>query len=306
MSTFDNEVDSNNKKISSESQERSIMSSCGTSEATTASKEQLPVITVNGIAIEEKDLANELQYHPNENFNVVVQQAGQALVIRQLLIDEAKKQGMLTSATETVNDEEAMQKLIEANINYDAPNEDICQRYFNNNKEKFMTMPLMEVDHILLAAAKDDIEGRDAAKNNSEVIISQLLQEQSCSQGKNAPSSFAALAKEYSACPSKENGGNLGQLSKGQTVPEFERQLMPLSEGLSDKAIETRYGFHVVNINRKIDGKQLEYDMVSDKVRGYLINSASHLAIQAYIQSLVELAEINGVEIKFSDDNIHI
>ena len=274
-----------------------MSSSCGTSEPTTPSKDELPVITVNGVAIPEKDLANELQYHPNENFAVVVQQAGQALVIRQLLIDEAKKQGIDTS-----NDEEAMQKLVESNISYDAPTDDICQRYFDNNKEKFMTMPLMEVDHILLAAAKDDIEGRDAASNNAKVIISQLQQEQS----NDEPSSFAALAKEYSACPSKESGGNLGQLSKGQTVPEFERQLMPLSEGLSDKAIESRYGFHVVNINRKIDGKQLDYDMVSDKVRGYLINSASHLAIQAYIQSLVELAEIDGVDIKFSDENIHI
>lgn len=274
-----------------------MSSSCGTNEPTTPSEEQLPVIKVNGIAIEEKALANELQYHPNTNFDVVVQQAGQALVIRQLLIDEAKKQGIDTS-----NDEEAMQKLVESNISYDAPTEEICQRYYENNKAKFMTMPLMEVDHILLAAAKDDIEGRDAAKHNADVIISQLQQEIK----NNEPSSFAALAKEYSACPSKESGGNLGQLSKGQTVPEFERQLMPLSEGLSDKAIESRYGFHVVNINRKIEGKQLEYSMVSDKVRGYLVNSASHLAIQAYIQGLVEQADIEGVEIKFSDENVHI
>jgi peptidyl-prolyl cis-trans isomerase C len=279
-----------------------MSSSCGTSDPTTPSKEQLPVITVNGVAIPEKDLANELQYHPNANFAVVVQQAGQALVIRQLLINEAKKHGLLSSSAESLNEEEAIQKVVESNISYEAPNEDICQRYYENNKEKFMTMPLMEVDHILLAAAKDDIEGRDAAENNAKVIISQLLQE--IKNGE--PSSFAALAKEYSACPSKENGGNLGQLSKGQTVPEFERQLMLLSEGISDKAIETRYGFHVVNINRKIEGKQLEYDMVSDKVRGYLINSASHLAIQAYIQSLVEKADIQGVPIKFSDENIHI
>ncbi len=279
-----------------------MSSSCGTSDPTTPSKEQLPVIKVNGVAIPEKDLANELQYHPNDNFNVVVQQAGQALVIRQLLINETIKQGFLSASNETANEEEAIQKLIENNITYDAPTEAICQRYFDNNKEKFMTMPLMEVDHILLAAAKDDIEGRDAAKHNADVIISQLLQEAK----NNEPSSFAALAKEYSACPSKENGGNLGQLSKGQTVPEFERQLMLLSEGISDKAIESRYGFHVVNINRKIEGKQLDYNMVRDKVRGYLTNSASHLAIQAYIQSLVELADIDGVPIRFSDENIHI
>lgn len=278
-----------------------MSSSCGTQEPTTPSKDSLPTITINGIAIPEKDLANELQYHPNKNFAVVVQQAGQALVIRQLLLNEAKKQGLL-SDNETDNEEEAMQKLVENNINYDAPNEDICKRYFDNNKAKFMTMPLMEVDHILLAAAKDDVEGRDAAKNNANVIISQLRQE----INNGEPSTFAALAKEYSACPSKESGGNLGQLSKGQTVPEFERQLMPLAEGLSDNAIESRYGFHVVNVNRKIEGKQLEYDMVSDKVRGYLINSASHLAIQAYIQSLVEQADIQGVPIKFDEENVHI
>lgn len=279
-----------------------MSSSCKTQAPTTPSQDSLPEITIDGVAIPEQDLANELQYHPNANFAVVVQQAGQALVIRQLLINEAKKQGLLSSSAEITNEEEAVQKVVESNISYEAPNDDICQRYYDNNKEKFMTMPLMEVDHILLAAAKDDIEGRDAAKHNADVIITQLLQEQNNGEA----SSFAALAKEYSACPSKENGGNLGQLSKGQTVPEFERQLMLLSEGISDKAIESRYGFHVVNINRKIEGKQLEYDMVSDKVRNYLINSASHLAIQAYIQSLVEKADIQGVPIRFSDENIHI
>ncbi len=278
-----------------------MSSSCGTQTATTPSKEDLPVIKVNGVVIPESDLANELQYHASDNFPTVVQQAGQALVIRYLLLNEAKKlaDGAQISADE---EEAAIQKLLSENIRYDDPTEEVCQRYYENNKEKFMTMPLMEVDHILLAAAKDDIEGRDAAKNNANVIISQLLQEKSHDE----PSSFAALAKEYSACPSKESGGNLGQLSKGQTVPEFERQLMPLSEGLSDKAIESRYGFHVVNINRKIEGKQLDYDMVSEKVRGYLVNSASHLAIQAYIQSLVEQATIEGVPIRFAEENIHI
>jgi len=274
------------------------MSSCGTSSPTTPSKESLPTITVNGIAIDEQALANELQYHPNANFEEVVRQAGQALVIRQLLLEQAQKLGF-----DVKNDEEgAVQKLLAQEVKYDDPNEETCLRYFEQNRHKFTTMPLMEVDHILLAAAKDDIEGRDAAKQNADVIISQLQQEQK--NGEN--SSFAELAQQYSACPSKETGGSLGQISKGQTVPEFERQLMNLPEGLANKPIESRYGFHVVNISRKIEGKPLEYDMVSDKVRGYLIHRASHLAIQAYIQGLVEQADIDGVEVKFSDDNVHI
>ncbi len=269
------------------------MSSCGTSSPTTPSKESLPIITVNGVTIDEQALANELQYHPNANFATVVQQAGQALVIRQLLLEQASKLGF-----DVENDEEsAVQKLLAQEVKYDDPSEETCLRYFEQNRHKFTTMPLMEVDHILLAAAKDDIEGRDEAKKNAQEIIAQL---------KENPELFASLAQQYSACPSKETGGSLGQISKGQTVPEFERQLMNLPEGLADKAIESRYGFHVVNISRKIEGKPLEYDMVSDKVRGYLVHRASHLAIQAYIQGLVEQADIEGVEVKFSEENVHI
>ncbi|WP_299794425.1 peptidylprolyl isomerase [uncultured Shewanella sp.] len=270
------------------------MSSCGTSTPTTPSKEALPVIRVNGVTIEETDLANELQYHANSNFDLVVQQAGQTLVIRQLLIEQAQKHGFDVTGD---NEEAGVQQLLETQVSYDDPKEEDCKRYFDNNREKFTTMPLMEVDHILLAAAKDDIDGRDDAKTDALDIISRLQKD---------PSLFAELAKHHSACPSKDTGGSLGQISNGQTVPEFEKQLMLLPQGLAPKPIESRYGFHVVNIARKIDGKPLEYEMVYDKVRGYLVHRASHLAIQAYIHGLVEMADVEGVEVKFADENIYV
>jgi len=269
------------------------MSSCSSQSKSTPS-EALPVIKVNGIVIEETALANELQYHQNQNFDVVVQQSAQALVIRKLLLNEASKQGLDVSAE---FEEESIQKLLADSVTYDDPTEEVCIRYFENNPLRFTTVPLMEVDHILLAAAKDDLPAREVAKNKSKEIIEQL---------KNDPMIFPALAKKYSACPSKKTAGSLGQISKGQTVPEFERQLMLLPQGLADKAIESRYGLHVVNISRKIEGKPLEYSMVADKVRGYLIHRASHLAIQSFIQELVEKSDIEGVEIKFSDENVHI
>jgi len=270
------------------------MSSCSSHAPEKTPSKALPVLKVNGVVIEEKTLANELQYHQDANFENVVHQASQTLVIRQLLIEQAATEGF--DITEG-NEESAIQKLLEKAVVYDDPDEASCERYYQANLKKFMTMPLMEVDHILLGAAKDDIEGRDTAKKNAKEIIAQL---------KIEPELFATLASQYSACPSKETGGSLGQISKGQTVPEFERQLMLHPEGLVESAIESRYGLHVVNIARKIDGKQLEYGMVADKVRGYLVHRASHLSIQAYIQGLVEQADIEGVDVKFSDENVHI
>ncbi|WP_444997020.1 peptidylprolyl isomerase [Aliikangiella sp. IMCC44359] len=263
-------------------------------QSNSAPSESLPEIKVNGIAIDEASLANELQYHKNSNFSVVVQQAGQALVIRELLVQAAQKKEKKLLLDD---EEKSIQRLLESNVQYDDPDEITCQRYFENNKQKFMTVPLMEVDHILLAASKDDLTGREVAKNNAQDIIQQL---------KKDPILFPALAEQYSACPSKKMGGSLGQISKGQTVPEFERQLMILPQGLADKPIESRYGFHVVNVTRKIEGKPLEYSMVADKVKGYLMHRSSHLAIQQYIQSLVEKANIEGIEMLFTEENIYI
>lgn len=254
----------------------------------------LPEITINGTAIDETQLANELQYHQDENFDKVVQQAGQTLVIRQLLLDEAQKQALIIDDD---NEEASIQQLIDNNVTYDDPSEETCLRYFKNNPSKFITLPLLEVDHILLAAAKDDIPGREAAKNQAKKIIEQLTLD---------PFVFSALAKDYSACPSKETGGSLGQISKGQTVPEFEQQLFRLPQGTAKNPIESRYGFHVVHLSKKIEGKPLEYPMVSDKIKSYLTQRSSRLAIQAYIQSLVEKADIEGVVIQFAEENIYI
>lgn len=271
------------------------MSSCSKSHShENAPSAALPEITVNGVSITESDLANELQYHQNPNFELVVQQAGQALVVKELLMARAK---VLNLFSETDPEELVLQKLIASEVTTENPTEQDCVRYFENNPERFTSDPLIEADHILLAAAKDDIPGREVAKRKSHEIISQL---------KLDPLLFPVLAKEFSACPSKETGGSLGQLSKGQTVPEFEKQINRLPTGIADKPIESRYGCHVVNITRKIEGKALEYDMVSDKVKGYLTHRASHLAIQAYIQSLIEAADIQGIKMMFAEENIHI
>ncbi|MET1254440.1 peptidylprolyl isomerase [Aliikangiella maris] len=256
--------------------------------------QQLPEITVNGRLITEKELANELQYHQNNNFNIVVRQAAQALVVRELLLQEA---GLTNTELSPVNEEELVQKLLEENVKYDDPDELICMRYFENNSHKFKTAPLLEVKHILLPAAKEDLETRSIAKKQAKELIKKLQ--------KN-PEDFSALAHEFSACPSKKDGGMLGQISKGQTVPEFERQISGMSEGLVLKPIESRYGFHIVDILRKVEGKQLEYAMVADKVRGYLVHRASHLAVQEYIQSLVAKAEIEGIEMQFVEENIFL
>ena len=268
------------------------MTSCAATAARPENK-RLPEIRINGVLLDESLYARELQYHHGRDFESVLQKAGQALVIRQLLINELEKDR--AGSEPVVDEEEAIQALLEKNITCQAPSDEDCRRYFEKNPDRFKSQPLLQVEHILLAAAKDDIAARDQAKAQALSIIQQLTAD---------PALFPALAVQFSVCPSKKAGGSLGQIGKGQTVPEFEQQIMRLPVGLAARPIESRYGVHVVRLNKRIDGRPLEYEMIANKIKSYLTQKASQLSIQAYIHSLVEKASIDGIEIGFSNENI--
>jgi parvulin-like peptidyl-prolyl isomerase len=57
---------------------------------------------------------------------------------------------------------------------------------------------------------------------------------------------FAKLAREYSICPSKGKGGDLGWFSEGQMVKEFERSVQKMSSGRISSAVRTKFGIHII------------------------------------------------------------
>jgi peptidyl-prolyl cis-trans isomerase C len=62
---------------------------------------------------------------------------------------------------------------------------------------------------------------------------------------------FAAVAKRFSSCPSRKNGGDLGWFGKGQMVPEFEQAAFPADQGAVIGPVKTQFGFHVIKITGK-------------------------------------------------------
>ena len=258
-----------------------------------SSEQEWPIISVNEVAITPEAMAQELQYHPAESREEAVYLAARALVIRELLQQRIAELGVALEIGAGENEEEAATRLLlEREVTVPQCDEETSLRYYENNRGRFHSAPLLAVRHILLECAPDDVEARELAHGQAEVLLQQLDE---------FPGSFAELAVKYSACPSKAQGGSLGQISKGQTVPELERQLFTLAPGLAGKPLESRYGWHVISVDQRIEGKPLPYEVVSTAIRTQLQQGVWQKALVQYLQTLIGAADIRGIHLQGAD-----
>ena len=248
-------------------------------------------IRVNDRCIDEDAILREMQYHPAENVAAARHAAAEWLVIRALLLDRARALGI--DAMDDGADEAAVQAVIEREVDVPAPAEAECRRYYDNNPARFRSADLVEAAHILLAAAPDDEDRRAKAEAQAADLIGVLAA---------APERFGDLAQAHSACDSRHNDGRLGQLSRGDTVPEMETFLFNLEEGqISPVPVRTRYGVHVVRVDKRVAGRALPYEAVAGKVADYLQEASWRRAFRQYVQLLAGDARITGFDIAAAD-----
>ncbi len=254
--------------------------------------ERVPV-SVNGVDIPHDAIARETQYHPASKPIIAWQSAARALVVRELLLQEARRLGIMPvpasdgMGCRETDDEALIRALIEQEVTTPEPDEATCRRYYEQNRQRFHSEPIYEAAHILFPARKDHSEDYVEAERAAAAVLDEL----ECH-----PERFGVLARAHSACPSAAQGGNLGQITAGQTTLEFEQALAALAPGSITKSpVETRYGLHIIRLDRKIEGRQLPFDTVGDRIADYLRESVARRATAQYVARLVSKAKITGL-----------
>jgi peptidyl-prolyl cis-trans isomerase C len=250
---------------------------------------------VNGVEISDHAINAELQYHPAGSVEEAREAATRALVVRELLLQTAARRGIVQAnppepgqAEERETDDEALiRTLIAREVTTPEPDAETCRRFYDQNLKRFRSLDLFEAAHILFPADPEDAAATAQARQQAAAALAEVLA---------APQRFADLARELSACPSAAQGGNLGQVSRGQTVPEFETFLFNLEPGqICPVPVKTRFGYHVLRLDRRIEGRQLPFEAVSDQIAAYLGEHVWRRAVSQYLQLLVGQAEIRGI-----------
>lgn len=248
-------------------------------------------LMVNGQPIAPQRIAAEMQHFPGDQFESSWHQAARALIIRELLLQQARRLALAAAPQADVQggietEEDALiRALIEHEIPpCEAPPEQV-RRHYDDHPDRFMTLLLHEAEHILIAAHRDDADAFAAARAKAEQLHARLQQ---------APERFAELARAFSDCASGADGGRLGQLGPGETTPPFEAELQRLAPGELSAPVETAYGFHLIRLLRRGEPQRLPFEAVSATIAARLAEQAQRRAIARYIAQLIEQADIQG------------
>ncbi|MGZ9100446.1 MAG: peptidylprolyl isomerase [Brevundimonas sp.] len=258
------------------------------------------VIVMDGVALPERLVAEEAQNHPAATPEAARKAAAHALAIKALLLDRAHQMGLTPEpeldedGREETPEEALVRAVLDAEIVIERPDQVECRRVYDNTPERFRTPPLTQASHILVAPKGEDEAAWEAAHATAMGAIAELA---------DHPHRFADLAAALSDCPSKGVGGSLGQLSPGDLAAEVEAGLIRLQDGeTASEPVRSRFGWHVLRLERRIEGRRLPFEHVLPRIALHLESRAWTAAATRYVSGLAAEARERGVALSVTED----
>ena len=142
-----------------------------------------------------------------------------------------------------------------------------AKAYYDENKEQFNQGETVNASHILVST-----------EEKAREIYAEIA---------SGAKSFEEAAKEYSSCPSKENGGNLGDFGRGQMVPEFDTAVFEMEVGeITAEPVKTQFGYHLIKLVSKSESKETPYEEIKEEIKGALIGEKRRKAYESKINQL--------------------
>jgi len=172
------------------------------------------------------------------------------------------------------------------------------QAYYNAHQEQYQVKEQVKVRHILIAVpAGADAKTDAAAKAKAEDLLKQI----------KAGGNFADLASKNSDDPgSKPQGGELGWLDRGKTVPEFDKAAFTLAPGQTSDLVKTQFGYHILQVEEKKTAHLRPLAEVKPEIVPVLEQQKAGAAEQTFASSLASDAKKNGLDKAGAAKGLHV
>jgi peptidyl-prolyl cis-trans isomerase C len=253
-------------------------------------------VIVNGVEIDPEAIAQEIQHHPAPDAETAWIEAARALAVRELLLQEARRRG-LEPEPETdeagrseAEDDALVRMLLEEEVQPAHAGEAECRRYYDANVERFRTPDLFDAAHILIEPEGEDEAAWASAEARARDIAAKV--------GDDA-TAFAAAARAFSGCASSQQDGSLGQIRRGELVAAVQAGIEALADGETGREpVRSRFGWHVLRLQRRIGGQTLPFEAVRGKIADMLEARSWSIEAARYIADLARRGQVEGVLIE--------
>lgn len=232
--------------------------------------------SVGGYNVTEADVeeyikelgARGAQYNSPEGRRAILTQ----LVNHKLLLLEAQK-NLFEAETEfrarlaKVKEDLLINYAAEKAISRVSVTEDELLKYYNENIDKLIEGDVVGASHILV----------DSEETANEILAKIVSEEMT----------FEDAAREFSSCPSGQNGGSLGEFARGQMVPEFDEAVFAMTPGEISKApVKTQFGYHLIKCVSRREAEPVPFTEVHDELMNMLLNEKRRAAFESKINQL--------------------
>ncbi|WP_298273144.1 peptidylprolyl isomerase [Geobacter sp.] len=258
-------------------------SESGAPSGTPAKKEGQVVAEVNGDTITTSDFKHELDNLPPYLKPMADTPEGKkelldTMVVRELILQQAKKDGLDRSPEVAAKLEELKKRVVveaflKKKVEEQASvSEAEMKKFYDENKEKFKTGAQVHASHILVKSEKE-----------AQDLLKEL----------KGGASFEELARKHSIDSAAARGGDLGWFSKGSMVPEFEKVVFGLKEGEISGIVKTKFGYHIIKLTGKRPAGIRSFDEVKDQIKAALLPTKQQEVFQKLKDDIKKNAKIS-------------
>jgi peptidyl-prolyl cis-trans isomerase D len=181
--------------------------------------------------------------------------------------------------------------------------QDDLRAYYDQHREQYRVPEQVKVSHILV---KTPLPGPDGKVDEKGVAEAQHRAEDLLKQLKGG-AKLEDLAKKYSEDPgSAKQGGSLGWIGKGQTVPEFEKTAFSLPKGQISDLVKSSYGFHIIRVDDKQEAHVKTLDEVKAEIEPVLKHQKGQQLAQKQGEALLKQARAEGLDAAAAEQRIPV